>query len=565
MFKAPKLLLTTSLALSLASCGEQAANKPGADMVFKGGNIYTANDAHPTVEMVVVDEGRIVCAAMASACEGLVGDKTEVIDLKGSSMYPGFTDAHGHLGGIGFRELNLNMEGVPSIAVMLEKLAARVADTPDGDTIIGRGWIETHWPEERFPTRYDLDAVSPNNPVLLRRADGHALVANSKAIEAMGIKSATEPPFGGDILKDEAGEPTGMFIDRAMGLMSGLSEVPSLSEKENAYKVAGEVYSAYGWTGIHSMGESLEDIGLQENLSQNGELGLRVYNSVNGTTPDAMKLIEQGAQSSANGEVVTRSIKLYMDGALGSRGAALIEPYSDAETSGLMMATQEQYRTIHEGALRSGIQINTHAIGDRGNRELLNWYEDVFNSVPKPEWAIKDPRWRDEHTQIVHPEDIPRFKNLGVIPSMQTSHAIGDLFFAPDRLGKERLYGAYAWRTLIDSGVIIAGGTDAPVERGDPRIEFFGAVARQSMDGFSTEDWHPEEAVTRDEALKMFTLWPAYASFMENDLGSIEVGKLADFTVFSENIMIIPYPDILKVKAQMTVVRGNVVYRAPDF
>jgi predicted amidohydrolase YtcJ len=278
-----------------------------------------------------------------------------------------------------------------------------------------------------------------------------------------------------------------------------------------------------------------------------------------------MKLIEQGGQSSQNGEVVTRSIKLYMDGALGSRGAALLEPYSDADTTGLLMATQEQYRPLHEGALRAGIQINTHAIGDRGNRELLNWYEDVFNSVPKSEWAIKKPRWRDEHTQIVNMEDISRFKSLGVIPSMQPSHAIGDLFFAPDRLGKERLHGAYAWRTLIDSGVIIAGGTDAPVERGDPRIEFYGAVARKSIDGFSNQDWHPEEAVTRTEALKMFTLWPAYASFMENDLGSIEVGKLADFTIFSENIMMIPHDEILKVKTVMTVVGGNVVYRVDGF
>lgn len=559
------LLIATALSSLIVGCGEQAPKSANVDMVFKGGPIYTAVDAKPMVEAVAVDNGRIVYAGPASGLSAWAGADTNVVDLKGSAMYPGFTDSHGHLIGIGFREVQLNLEGVLSLAEMVEKVAARVATLEKGAVLVGRGWIETHWPEGRFPTKEDFDAISPDNPILLRRTDGHALIANSAAIKAAGITRDSVSPMGGDILKGEDGEPTGMFIDTAMGAFGKLTTAPTMAEKENAYELAGKVYTAYGWTGIHSMSVNPSNVDMMEKISDEGRLGLRVYNSIDGEGQGAQDLFKNGPSYSNNKQITTRAIKLYMDGALGSRGAALLEKYSDADTMGLMRVEMAAYSPILEAALRAGIQVNTHAIGDKGNRELLNWYEAAYKAVPKEEWKSTDIRWRDEHTQIVNPDDIPRFKELGVIPSMQPSHAINDLYYAPDRLGKDRLNGAYAWRSLIDSGVMVVGGSDAPVERGDPRIEFYGAVARKSIaDGFSNEDWHPEEAVTRQEALKMFTAWPAYASFMENDLGTIEVGKLADFTVYKQDIMTIPEREILTVQTVLTIVEGKVVYHAAD-
>jgi len=555
-WSAVSIAIAALMVLALGACEQSAP----ADSIFSGGVIYTANDASPMVDAVAVRDGVIIYAGTLKGAEAHKGATTQMIDLGGAAMYPGFTDAHGHLYGIGAREMTLNLEGTTSIADMLAKLAARVESTNNGEVVYGRGWIETHWPEGRFPNRDDLDAVSPNNPVILERADGHAIVINSAAMMAVGLTAETAAPFGGEILKDANGRPTGMLIDAAQSLVATLREAPTQSEIEETYRTAGRVYADYGWTGIHSMSVEADNVPVIERLSDADELGLRVYNSIDGFSEEtSYGLIKDGPRQSANGHVVTRAIKLYMDGALGSRGAALLEPYSDADSQGLMLVQKDYMMPMLEAALRAGIQVNTHAIGDRGNRELLNWYEEAFNAVPVAERKIAEPRWRDEHTQIVNPDDIIRFRDLGIIPSMQPSHAIGDLHFAPDRLGKDRLVGAYAWKSFIDLGVIVAGGSDAPVERGDPRIEFYAAVARQDQSGFSNEDWHAEEAVSRDQALKMFTLWPAYAAFAEDKLGSIEVGKLADFTVFSRDIMTIPIADVLNVDVVMTVLEGRVV------
>ena len=544
----------------LSSCGE-ADTSSSADMVLFGGPIYTANDAMPTAEAVAVKDGRIIYVGGADGLDAFKGKGTDVIDLEGAAMYPGFTDAHGHLLGIGEREMTLNLEGTPSLAALVAQVAERVKTAKPGEVVTGRGWIETHWPEGRFPNRHDLDAIAPDNPVILQRADGHARVINSAALSAAGITAATKAPYGGDILKDDKGEPTGMLIDAAMALIAGLITDPSDEDRAEAFAKGGDVYAAYGWTGVHSMSVDPRNVAIMERLSDEGALSIRVYNSLDGNNPAAMEMLRQGPRSSTNDRVITRAIKLYMDGALGSRGAALLQPYSDAETQGLLLSKKEQVMPMLIEALERGIQMNTHAIGDRGNRLLLDWYEEALNAVPADQRAIKEPRWRDEHTQIVDPDDIPRFKAMGIIPSMQPSHAIGDLHFAPARLGDERLHGAYAWQSFIKSGVIVAGGSDAPVERGDPRIEFYGAVARKDVKGYSAPNWHDEEAVTRDEALKMFTLWPAIASFQEKDLGSIEVGKKADFTVFSKDIMTIEEATILNVDTKLTIVDGKIVYQ----
>lgn len=551
-------------ALALAACSKQPApasapvgEEEFADTVFYGGPIYTGVETSPTVEAVAVKDGGVEAAGARDAIEAMIGPETAIVDLRGAAMYPGFTDAHAHLLGIGMRELTLNLEDIGSIDALVDILAANVAESEAGAVIYGRGWIETGWPENRFPGRDDIDPVSPDNPVVLYRADGHAALVNSAAMKAAGVGETTPDPDGGRIEKDADGRPTGILIDNAMGLVAGLIAAPSPAQKREAYRVAGEVYAAYGWTGLHNMSVDPADIGLIEEMSDAGELNIRVYNSVEREGFDG--LVANGPRASANGRVITRAIKLYVDGALGSRGAALLEPYSDKpDTSGLLLLEKDDAMAILDKAIEAGVQVNTHAIGDRGNRLVLDWYEEAFAAHPE----ASDLRWRIEHAQILNPVDIPRLAGLGVIPSMQPSHAIGDLFFAPGRLGPGRLAGAYAWRSLIDAGAIIPGGSDAPVERGDPRIEFYAAAARKSLDGYSDENWHGEEAVARAEALKMFTVWPAYASFEEDRLGAIEAGKRADFTVFSKDIMTAPVEEILKAKAVMTVVDGVIVYQS---
>ena len=555
----------SAAALLTVGCATGKTEEPSGqapqyyDLVIHGGPIYTNDDDQPVAEAVgVVDGGISTVGAMAGVREG-IGKNTRVIDLDGAAMYPGFTDAHAHLIGIGQRELTLNLEDVGSIAELVSVVSANLQARDAPDVLYGRGWIETGWPEGRMPARDDLDPVSETKPVLLERADGHAMVVNSAALAAAGIDDATPDPEGGRIERDENGRATGLLIDNAMGLVAELIAAPSEAQKRDAYIKGGEVYAAYGWTGLHNMSVNPADLDMMENLSNDGALNIRVYNSIDGYGLDA--LIDAGGQRASNNiRIRTNAIKLYVDGALGSRGAALSEPYHDApDTKGLLLMQKGEAQELFDQAIANGIQVNTHAIGDRGNKLVLDWYEETFAK----NLDASDLRWRIEHSQILHVEDIPRFAALGVIPSMQPSHAIGDLHFAPDRLGPDRLAGAYAWRGLIDAGAIIAGGSDAPVERGDPLIEFYAAVTRRDLKGFQGDNWSPEQSVTRAEALKMFTIWPAYASFQEQELGSIEAGKRADFTVFSADIMTIDESEIPKAKAVMTIVDGEVIYDAP--
>ncbi len=572
--KSALLLATAALGLSACQSGEKNSTTSTSNPAITstawcitGGPIYTANDAQPTVEAIAIRKGRITYVGDAEGdwCADNAGMNPRQVDLDGAAAYPGLTDAHGHLLGIGLREMTLNLEGTESITDLQNRLRKVVENTPAGETIYGRGWIETFWPEGRFPTRQDLDAVTTDHPVILGRSDGHAVVVNSVAINRARITGQTEAPFGGAINLDEDGEPTGMLIDNAEKLVSDLMPELTQARKQKAYVTGAELYASRGWANIHSMSVDPADVPLLKSLAVKDDLSLRVYNSVD-LFPDRTSQTMQNLRdmSAVDSDLVTtRAIKLYADGALGSRGAALLQPYSDDEKNdGLMLLKDTQAESIFDAALRNGTQVNTHAIGDRANRMVLDWYEAAFDRVPKSEWAVEEPRWRIEHSQIIEPSDIPRFVELGVIPSMQPSHAIGDLHFAPARLGSNRLEGAYAWRALIDSGARIAGGSDAPVEVGDPRIEFYAATQRMDLKGFSNEDWNPEQKVTRAEALKMFTIWPAYAAFEEDETGSLEVGKRADITVFSDDIMTIDGPDILTVKPVMTMVGGRLTYNA---
>ena len=567
------LLISTTALLStaiLAACAQPAnltSASGAADWCISAsassGTIYTAVDARPTVQAVAVKDGIITYAGDDSGdwCAQNTRAGARELHLAGSVAYPGLTDAHGHLLGIGLREMVLNLEGTKSVTDLQARLKAEIAKTPEGQTVYGRGWIETHWPEKRFPNRQDLDAIAPDTPVILSRSDGHAVVVNSAAIAASGITRHTKAPFGGDILKDSDGEPTGMLIDRAGDLVMGLVAGITPERKETAYVKGAALYASRGWTGIHSMSVAPEDVALIERLAAEGRIGIRVYNSIDvHDDTDLSRMPGHGKHA----QIQTRAIKLYSDGALGSRGAALLQPYDDdPKNEGLVMLTRQRVMPLLKSALLNGVQVNTHAIGDRANRLVLSWYEDEMKAVPVAERKVAEPRWRIEHSQIIALEDIARFSASGIIASMQPSHAIGDLHFAVDRIGKDRLVGGYAWRSLIDSGAVVAGGTDAPVEVGDPRIEFYAATVRKDQSGYSNDAWYPDQKVTPQEALKMYTVSAAYASFQEDSLGTIEVGKRADFTVLDRDIMTAAPQDILTAKPMITIVDGIAVFEAP--
>ena len=556
-------ILGPSFFFALGFALPAAAMAETAQTIFVNGNIYTMNERQPRAEAIAVQGGRIVFVGSNTDAKKFQSTETKRVDLAGKTVVPGLTDSHCHIFGIGEREMNLNLEGTDTLEAFLAKVKERVTKTERGKWITGRGWIETFWKPPQFPTRQDLDKIAPDNPVFLTRADGHAAVANSAALKLAGVDKATPNPFGGEILKDtKAGEPTGVLLDHAMELVGKNIPKPTEADRREAFLLGVKREIELGWCEIQNAGGDLADLAPMRQAFEAGQVKLRVYNAVYAPGPASAQLLRDGASlNQFDHHFTLRTLKVVLDGALGSRGAALLEPYADApETSGYLTQREAELQPIFEEALRKGIQIETHAIGDRANRVILDLYEKAMKAVPLEQRKIPEPRWRVEHAQILSAPDIPRFAKLGVIASMQPSHAISDLFFAPSRLGKERLAGAYAWQSLLKSGAIVCGGSDAPVERGEPMIEFYAAVARKSIKGETADGWHPEQAVSREQALKMFTMSPAYAAFEEQDKGSIEMGKLADLTVLSKDIMKIPAPEILTTTCAMTVIGGEIVY-----
>jgi predicted amidohydrolase YtcJ len=561
MTRAPFRLLAVLL-LAAAAVPVGAASEP-ADLLLLNGAVYTVNDKQPRAEAVAVRGGKILFVGSNAEGRRLSGPATRVVDLRGATVVPGLADAHAHLAGIGRREMTLNLEGTESLEALLRRVKERVDLARPGAWVTGRGWIETFWTPAAFPSRRDLDRVAPNTPVYLVRADGHGAVVNSRALEIAGIAKGTESPFGGEIMRDSNGEPNGMLLDNAQALVTKHVPEPTEEDRIRALEVGARREVELGWTQVQNAGSTFAETELLRRLFREGRVKLRVYNAIYGPGDEAMRLARQGASiGELDHRLTVRAIKVSFDGALGSKGAALIEPYADHDTSGFLKYKEDELMPMFVEALRNGIQIETHAIGDRANRVILDLYEKAFRAVPPERRAVREPRWRVEHAQIVKPEDIKRFAALGVIPSMQPSHAIGDLHFAPSRIGIERLAGAYAWKSMLASGSIVAGGSDAPVERGEPMIEFYAAVARRDLKGFSGPGWHPEERVGRDAALKMFTIWAAHAAFEEGLRGTIEPGKLADLTVLSADIMRIPEAEIPKTRCLMTVIGGEVVFDA---
>lgn len=566
----PALLTASALPafVLLAACGAPETTGDGnaaatpADRVFTGGPIYTGLEGPAMAELVAVDDGRIVYAGDAAGAEAFIGETTETIDLDGAAMFPGFTDAHAHVIGVGSRERTLNLEEVSSIAE-LQAAVAGAAEDETASIISGRGWIETHWPEGRFPSAADLDEVEAERPVVLVRADGHALVANTAAMDAAGITNETPNPDGGAINRDENGVATGIFVDTAMAPFAALSPEPTREERKALYELGAEVMAASGWTGVHDMSVNYADVDLMAELAEEGRFAIRTNVYSNPEDYDAVAAVAPRIE--ADGRVIARGIKFYMDGALGSRGAALLAPYDDEpDNSGLFLSTRPNSEEMMRAALEDGVQLAVHAIGDAGNQRLLDWMETSFDAVAEDDRTVADPRWRVEHAQVLAPTDIPRFGEMEVIASMQPSHAIGDLHFAPSRIGLQRLEGAYAWQSLVDTGAIIAGGSDAPVERGEARIEFYAAAVRRDLNGYAGEGWNLDQALDRETALKLFTIWPAYASLREDELGTIEVGKIADFSVFDRDLMTVPDLELRDARPVMTIVDGEVVFRAED-
>jgi predicted amidohydrolase YtcJ len=540
--------LLASTTLATVSLSEKTW---AGDLLIHGGPIHTGVAAAPNAQAVLIRDDRIVFVGDLAPARAKAAQGARDVDLKGAAAFPGFVDAHAHLTGIGLRELTLNLDQIASVEALVAAVKAYAATHTDGP-VYGRGWIETHWPEKRFPNRADLDRAAPGRIVVLERADGHAVVASTAALAAAKVTADTPVPAGGQVLKGEDGQPSGMFVDNAIPLVAGVIPPPSDALKQQALEKAGALYASRGWTGLANMSVEAPDLAILTRLAAEKKFSLRVDNYMDPS--GAAEVLAKGPFTDATGLIRVRGIKLYMDGALGSRGAALLEPYSDSEKSlGLQLTPRDQGLALMKKAKAVNAEVAMHAIGDRGNRMTLDWFEESLGGDTKA-------RWRIEHAQIVADTDVPRFSKLGVIASMQPSHAIGDLYFAPARLGKNRLHEGYRWKDFLESGAVIAAGSDAPVEVGDPRIEFYAAVYRHSLDGFANADWHLDEAVTRDQALRMLTWGPAYAAFAETDRGTLEAGKKADVTVFSKDLMTVAPAEILKAEPVLTVVDGKVVF-----
>lgn len=552
----------------LAACwaAASAATAAPSALLFVGGTIHTGNPAQPQVEAVLAIGERIDYVGDALAARTRAPSGTRVVDLAGRTMLPGLSDAHAHLADIGWRELGFDLTGVEGIAALQRRLAERAASDRSA-WIVGSNWIESKWQPAVFPSRRDLDAVVSDRPVALGRIDGHATVVNTKALEIAGITRETPDPPGGRILRDPAtGEATGVLIDNAMDLV--YRHVPPATDEQvaRALEAGAAHYLRLGWTELQEAGTTWREVEQLCRLYAAGRVKLRVYAAIGGPSADAEKLLAAGrGYRSCDPRLTVRTIKLFMDGALGSRGAALETPYSDSPDSrGLYVTPPEEIRRIATAALKRGIQVETHAIGDRGNRVVLDVYEQAFVAVPAAERPVAEPRFRIEHAQVVGEADIPRFAKLGVIASMQPSHAISDMLFAPARLGPGRIGNAYTWRKIWDAGGTIAGGTDAPVEAGDPRVEFYAAVARRTLEGFAGPDWGLDQRLTREQALATLTRNAAFAAFQEQDRGSIEPGKLADFSVFSADWINVPEAEIPRSEAVMTVIAGEIAWEAME-
>jgi len=554
---AAALLLLVAATAPAQQQQQQLPARQTADVIVTNARVYTADDARPLAEAFAVRGGRVQFVGSAREAMALKGPGTRIVDAGGNTVIPGMTDAHGHISGLGQALRRVSLVGTKSYDEVIARVAARAKEVPAGTWILGRGWDQNDWGDTRFPTHEALSRAVPNHPVLLERVDGHAALANARAMQAAGVTAATRDPSGGRVERDSAGAPTGVFVDNAQGLVE--RAVPASSREEMRAAISAAVAEANRWglTGVHDAGEGRRAIEIFEELAKGGALTLRAYVMIADDSAALEYYFGVGPRSALHdGRLWVRSVKLYADGALGSRGAALLDPYSDdPHNRGLLVSDTTHLRAVAQRALRAGFQVNAHAIGDRGNRVVLDAYQAALAAVP-----TADHRFRVEHAQIISPDDIPRFAELGVIPSMQASHQTSDMYWAANRIGPTRVLGAYAWRSLLNSGVVIPNGSDFPVEAVNPLISFHAAVSRQDEHDWPASGWYPEQRMTREEALRSMTIWPAYAGFQERELGSLTPGKYADFVILDQDIMRVPAEVILRTQVIATYLSGKPVY-----
>lgn len=556
--------LTNSLlvaVMTVAFAGGSSQRPRTADLLLTNGHVLTMNDKLAVTEAIAIRGGRIVWTGTSDAAKRLFSKPGELVDLQGATVLPGIIDAHTHLLNLGESFLKLNLKEVPTEQEIAEKIKERAATTPKGEWILGWGWDEGKW-ASNYPTHHSISAAAPDNPVFLSGLHGFAGWANKKALEMAGITAQSGDPENGKIARDErTGEPTGILTNRAQDLVTRRLPALTLGQVKRAIELAAAECVRHGLTSVHEARVTPVMIEAFRELDREGRLPLRVFAMLDGANK---RLVEQWLRrgpeiDSARHRLTIRSVKLFADGALGSRGAALFEPYSDApKTRGLVTTPESEIHSLTLRCLRRGFQVATHAIGDAANRMVLNAYEKALEQSP----AARDSRLRVEHAQVLAPEDIPRFSRLRVIASMQPTHCTSDMAWAEKRVGPTRIKGAYAWRSLIKAGARIPISSDFPGETLNPFFGIYAAITRQDPPGNPPGGWYPEQRMTIYEALRGYTIEGAYAEFEENVKGSIEAGKLADLIVISKDILKASPQEVLSITVLKTFVGGRLVYAA---
>jgi predicted amidohydrolase YtcJ len=545
-------LLLSSISLS--------AQSSSPDLLLLNAHVVTMNDRQPSAQAIATQGDRILWVGSTDEAKRLYPKPARTMDLHGATVLPGIIDAHTHLINLGESLVRLNLKDIPTEEEIIERVKQRAASAASGEWILGWGWDEGKW-ASNYPTNQALSAATPKNPVFLVGLHTFAAWANQRALELAGVHKDTKDPENGRILRDEkTGEPTGILLNRAQDLVAKRIPPMTLVQAKRAMRLAARECVRNGLTSVHEAKVTPLMVQAFHELLSEGHMPLRVYAMLDGADKNLVdEWLKRGPEIDPHHQLTIRSFKLFADGALGSRGAALLEPYSDApQTKGVMTTPEADVYDLTRRALQAGFQVCTHAIGDAANRSVLNAYERAEKEVPD----AHDSRLRVEHAQVLAPEDIPRFAKLGVIASMQPTHATSDMAWAEKRLGPARAKYAYAWRSVKDSGAHLPLSSDFPGETLNPYYGIYAAITRQDAQGNPPGGWHAEQRLTLEEGLRGYTVEAAYAEFEESNKGSIEKGKLADLTVVAKDVTKIPPPEILSIRVLKTFVGGKVVYDA---